>query len=199
MAEPTKPLAPVTSKRSPPLLSGVTKRSAAESAPSRVTLHTARIGGGAAATALARSGSEASFAPVGVDFDDVAAALQVLHGRLRQPSLDHQHARPRGARPERDREMLGMPSGRVDRLLQIHPGMDVPHEQLSGPLILLVAAGRTPGEIRLAVTKRERGREGGARPLAGGECGGMTLLQPEHLGARAEAEAEFGNDGRGLQ
>src|SRR5262245_54741980 len=78
----------------------------ADSAPGGVTLHAARIGGGAAAAALARSGSEASFAPVGVDFDDVTAALQVLHGRLRQPSLDHQHARPRGARPERDREML---------------------------------------------------------------------------------------------
>src|SRR5213080_5044817 len=199
MAEPTNPLAPVTSKRFPALLSGVTERSAADLAPGRVTLHAARIGGSAAATALARSSSEASLAPVGVDFDDVAAALQFLHGRLRQPPLHHQHARPRGARPERDREMLGMPSGRVDRLLQIHAGMDVAHEQLRRPLILLVAAGRTPGEIRFAVTKRERGRERGARSLAGGERSGMALLQPEHLRARAEAEAEFRNDGRGLQ
>ena len=33
--------------------------------------------------------------------------------------FDHQHAGPRGARPERDREMLGVPGRRVDRLLEI--------------------------------------------------------------------------------
>ena len=42
----------------------------------RVTLHAARIGGGAAAAADFRGGGEAAFRPVGAGLDDVAAALQ---------------------------------------------------------------------------------------------------------------------------
>src|SRR5258708_38232102 len=77
--------------------------------------------------------------------------------------------------------------------------MDVAREQLRRPLTLLVATGGPPGKIRLAITQRERRREGGTRPLAGRERGGMAFLQPEHLRARAETESEFRNDGRGLQ
>src|SRR5262249_35126404 len=77
--------------------------------------------------------------------------------------------------------------------------MDVAHEQLRGPLILLVAARRAPGEIGLAVAQRERGRKRGARPLAGSQRGGVAFLEPEHLRARAETEAEPGNDRRRLQ
>jgi len=40
--------------------------------------------------------------------------------------------------------MFGMPGRRVDRLLQVHAGMDVAQEELRGPLVLLVAAGRRP-------------------------------------------------------
>src|SRR5262249_35504199 len=153
MAEPTKPLAPVTSKTSPGFASAITELSAGRSPPGGITLHAARIGGGAAATALARGRGETPLAPIVVDFDDMTAAAQFLHRRLRQPALDHQHAGARGARPERDREMLGVPRGRVDRLLQIHAGVDVAHEQLRRPLILLIAAGRTPGKIRLAAAQ----------------------------------------------
>ena len=35
--------------------------------------------------------------------------------------------------------------------------------------------------------------------LPGASAAGMVFLEPEHLGAAAEAEAEFGNDRRGLQ
>src|SRR5262245_29661549 len=211
MAEPTKPLAPVTSKTSPGFDSAMSSTASYAasatssrvlshaSSPGGVALHPARIGGGAAATARARGGGEASLAPIGVDLDDVAAALQFLHRRVRQPPLTHQDARPSGARPERAREMLRVPSWSVDRLLQIHVGMDVAHEQLGGPLILLVAAGRTPGEIRLAVTQCERRRERRARPLARSERGWMPLLQPKHLRAGAEAEAELRDDRRGGQ
>src|SRR5437870_6608397 len=95
--------------------------------------------------------------------------------------------------------MFGMPGRRVDRLLQVEFGMDVAQEKLRDPLILLVAAGRTPGEIRLAVAQRHGRRERGARALARRERGRMTLLEPEHLRARAEAETEIGNDRRGVQ
>src|SRR5262245_60965793 len=109
MAEPTNPLAPVTSTRSPGLGSAITTLSVERSPPGGVTRHPARIGGGAAAPAFARGGGEAPLAPIGVDFDDMTPALQFLHRRRRQPALHHQNARPRGTRPERDREMLGVP------------------------------------------------------------------------------------------
>jgi len=47
--------------------------------------------------------------------------------------------------------MLGVPGRRIDRFLQVHPGVDVAQEELGDPLVLLIATGRAPGEIRLAV------------------------------------------------
>src|SRR3954453_7191704 len=159
--------------------------------PRRVGLHAARIGGGAAAAAVARSGGEPPLAPVGVDLDDVTAAIELRHRALRQATLDHEHAWPRRAWPERDREMLGEPGRRVDRLLQVHLGVDGAHEQPGGPLIFLVAAGGAPGEVGFSVAQRERGRERGARPLSRRQRGGMAFLYPEHLRTRTETEAEL--------
>src|ERR1700690_4262671 len=81
---------------------------------SRVALHAARIGGGAAAAADAGGRGEATFGPIGTGLDDMAAALQLIGRGLRHAIFHHQHAGPRGARPERDREVLGMPRRRVD-------------------------------------------------------------------------------------
>src|SRR5262249_41612878 len=130
MAEPTKPLAPVTSKRSPGLdsvveFAGASIKRPKPSPAGGVALHSARVGCGAAAAALARGGGETPLAPIGVDLDDVAAAFELPQRRRRQAALDHQHAWPRRARPERDREMLGVPGRGIDRLLEIHAGMDV--------------------------------------------------------------------------
>src|ERR1051325_2761974 len=122
--------------------------------PRSVTLHAARIGCGFAAHAVLRGGGEAAFRPFRLDLDDVAAPRKLVAGLLWPALLDLQHAGPRGARPERDREMLGMPGRRVDRLLEIHPGVDVAQKELRDPLVLLVAAGRAPGEIRVAVAQR---------------------------------------------
>src|SRR5882757_4592431 len=116
----------------------------------RVALHAAGIGGGAAAAAEFRGGGKAAFRPVGADFHLMAPRAQLLHGGLRHARFDHHDAGTGLARPERRREMLRMPGRCVDRLLQIHFCVDVPQEKLGNPLILLVAAGRTPGEIRLA-------------------------------------------------
>src|SRR5215217_6900058 len=163
------------------------------SPPGCITLHAARIGGGTAAAAVARSGGEATFRPVSLDFHLMTAALQLLDGRLRQAALHHQHAGTRLARPERRRKMLGMPSRRVDRLLQVHSGMHMAQEELRSPLVLLIAARRTPGEIRLAIAQRHGRRKRGARALAGCERIGMALFEPELLRACAETEAELGN------
>ena len=56
-----------------------------------------------------------------------------------------------------------MELGRVDRLLEVHPEIDVAEERVQRPLLLLVAAGRAPREVRLAVAKREAGAECRAR------------------------------------
>ena len=45
---------------------------------------------------------EAACRRLRADLDDMAAALQCVDGRLRLAVLDHDHAGPRGARPERD-------------------------------------------------------------------------------------------------
>src|ERR1700685_96244 len=121
-----------------------------KSPPRGVTLHAARIGGGAAARADAGCGGEPAFRPVGADLDLVAAALELVDGLLRHAAFDHKQAGLRRARPERAWEMLGMPSRRVDRLLHIHASVDMTHKALRDPLILSVAARRAPGEIRLA-------------------------------------------------
>src|SRR5271168_2830445 len=78
-------------------------------ASGRVALHAAGVGGGAAAAADFRGGGQAALRPVRTDLDDVAAAAQGLDGCLGNTVLDHHHAGACGARPERDREMLGMP------------------------------------------------------------------------------------------
>src|SRR5579862_272103 len=97
--------------------------------PRGVTLHAACIGGGAAARADAGRRGEAAFRPVGADFDLVAAALELVDGLLRHAALDHEEAGLRGARPERAREMLGVPGRRVDRLLHVHAGVNMTQKE----------------------------------------------------------------------
>src|SRR5262245_19576272 len=121
----------------------------------------------------------------------MAATAQLGDGRLRDAAFDHQNAGAGGTRPKRDREMFRMPGRGVDCFLQIHAGMDVAQEELRDPLVLLVAAGRTTSKMWLTVAQRERRRERGTRALTGGKRRRVALLQPEHLRARAKAEAEF--------
>ena len=113
------------------------------------------------------------------DFDLVAARAQLLHRRFRHAQLDHHHAGTRLSRPERGREMLGVPGRRVDRFLQVHARMHVAQEELRDPLILLVAAGRAPGEIRLAVAQRQVGVSVERGRLPGISAFGWLLVEPE--------------------
>src|SRR5437764_14203076 len=77
--------------------------------------------------------------------------------------------------------------------------MDVAQEELRGPLVLLVAARRAPGQVRLAIAQRERGRERRSRALARLKRGRVTFFEPEHLTTGTKAEAKFGDHRRGLQ
>src|SRR5262245_52188801 len=98
-------------------------------APRGVALHATRVRRGTTAAAIARGGGEPALRPSRAELDDVAAAGELVAGRGRHAALDHQHAGARGARPERDREMLGVPGRRVDRLLQVEVGVDVAQEE----------------------------------------------------------------------
>ena len=51
--------------------------------------------------------------------------------------------------------MLCVEVGRVDRLLQVHPAVDVTQEHVQRPLLLLVASGRAVREPRLAAAQNE--------------------------------------------
>ena len=88
-----------------------------------------------------------------------------------------------------------MEVGSVDRLLQVQPAIDVIEEGVQRPLLLLVAAGRAPRQIRLPVAKREPGAERRARPRTRPQRRRQPLLEPEHLRARAERPAERGDHG----
>src|SRR5262249_62037639 len=97
MAEPTKPLAPVTNRRSPGFDSAIEFAGAfinrpESSPPGGVALHSARIGCGAAAAAAARGGGEAPRRPVGVDPHDRAPAFGPLRRRRRHPGLGTRYA-----------------------------------------------------------------------------------------------------------
>jgi methyl-accepting chemotaxis protein len=84
-----------------------------------ITLHAARVGGGAAFGPVARRRGEPAFRPVGPDLDDVSAPFQFGRGVFGNAAFEHQDAGTRLARPERRRKMLGMPGWGVDSFLQI--------------------------------------------------------------------------------
>src|ERR1700674_3695285 len=64
--------------------------------------------------------------------------------------------------------MLVVKGRAVDPLLQVHAVVDVVQEHQQRPLVLLVAARRAEGEIRLAVLERHRRGQGAARARGGG-------------------------------
>src|SRR5262249_31467608 len=70
---------------------------------------------------------------------------------------------------------------------------------LAAPLVHLIATGRAPGHVRLAVPQGHANRQRRARALARREGAWQALLEPEHLPTRSERPAQFRNDRRGLQ
>ena len=86
--------------------------------------------------------------------------------------------------------MFGVPGRRVDRFLQIMSGVDVAQEELRGPLILLIAAGRAPGHVGFAVAVAQGRRQRGARPLA-------RRQRVRMIGVERERNAAIGHENAG--
>ena len=149
---------------------------------------------GSRATAHRRPSDQGSCA-----LDLVAAPAQGGDHVVGVAVLERDHARHHPARVERAGEAVVVEGRRVDGLLQAHPADDVAQQEQRLPLVLLVAAGRPAGEHRHAVAQHQRRRQRRARAGARLERGGQSLVEPEHLGPAAEAEAELRDGRRALQ
>jgi hypothetical protein len=95
--------------------------------------------------------------------------------------------------------VIGLEHGRVDRFLQVHPVMQMAQGESQGPLVLIVAAGRTEHHVGRAVAQYQIDRQRRARPSAGRERRRKALFEPEHLGAAGQAETELRDGGGGVQ
>src|SRR5258708_25828046 len=93
-------------------------------------------------------------------------------------------------RRERAWKVRRVKHGSVDGRLQVTVEDGVRQEELQRPLVLLVAPRSAKGQPRLAVAQRERRAECRARSLSAFEVVWVSWVQVQHLGARAEAEAE---------
>ena len=127
-----------TTRRQPTRRAPPGGRRAAPLAPDRVALLPPRVGAGTRAARSrgpARSPTCARATRVG-DQDVVPQPAELVDGRA-GPRLDHQ-LRAGLARVERGRERGGVPGGRVDGGLQVHPVHGVVEEEDELPLVLLV-------------------------------------------------------------
>src|SRR3954454_2519485 len=93
-------------------------------------------------------------------------SLQLLNGRGWQVRFHRKAARTAGAGIEGAGEMLRMEQWLIDGFLQIQPVMDMAQEEDRLPLVLLVAARRAEGHVRLAIAERHRRRQSGAGALS---------------------------------
>ena len=115
---------------------------------------------------------------------------------LGNAGLDVELAGPVGARIERVHERLGREARRLDGLLGIHAEDEQVEDDLQIGLGLVVAAGAADGRGRHAVLADQIAHQRGARPLAGQQAVGMTVLEHEHLAARAERAAQLRRERR---
>ena len=87
----------------------------------------------------------------------------------------------------------------VDRLLEIETVVEVAQEEVERPLVLAVPARRAERHVGLTRAEDEARAQGRARPLPRCQARREAFLEPEHLRARAQAEAELRDHRRALQ
>ena len=78
------------------------------------------------------------------DGDVVAASLEIGDRPRVEARLERERLRREAAREEGRDQVVGVELGRVDRLLEIHPEVDVADERVQRPLLLLIAARSAP-------------------------------------------------------
>ena len=91
--------------------------------------------------------------------------------------------------------MFRMEGRRINCFLDIHALMQHAQQHDGLPLILLFAPRRAEAHPGLAITQHQRGGKRGARAFAWLQAIGQGFIQPEHLAARAKAEAKLRNGG----
>src|SRR5205085_6834199 len=94
------------------------------SAGDGIALHHPRIRAGSELGALAGDGADAAERPRREDADVVAAAAQLVDRVLAEPRLDVEGQRLHSARIEARDQVVGVPVGRVDRLLEVESLVD---------------------------------------------------------------------------
>ena len=77
------------------------------------------------AVRVVADGADLAVRPIAGHLDVVAKALKLLTDVQRQPPLHYQPLRVGAVRVERAWEVLGVERRRVDRLLEIHPEVDM--------------------------------------------------------------------------
>src|SRR5688572_10039415 len=182
-----------------PNSSGQGSSDATQSAADGIALHAARVRGGAErAAGVARSRADAAERPLARHVDVVTTLAQLVDDRGGEARLELDLPRLGLARVERAREVVRMEHRQVDRGLEVRLEEGVVEKEDERPLILLVTA-RGPEREHRAIPSSERRRERRARTLPRFQGVGEAFLEPEHLRAGSEREAELGHDRRALQ
>src|SRR5712691_2791105 len=117
----------------------------------RVSLHATRIGSGPELAILPLHGSDSTERPVRPDGDVVATTSQAVDHTVGEPAFELDRAAGKTARIEGRDQVIGVELRRVDCLLQVAGAVEVAEKDMDGPLLLLISAGGSPGEPRLAV------------------------------------------------
>ena len=131
-----------------------------------VALHAARVRGRTQLVALARDGADPPERPRAGHGDVVAAAAEVGDRLVAEPRLDRERARLEAARVERRDQVIGVPLGRVDRLLQVRARG---RRGARGRAAPTAPAGRRPA-CRRRATARRRAARGPARASCAAAC-----------------------------
>src|SRR5690242_8834908 len=131
-----------------------------------------------------------TLAPWRPDDDLMSTVGQFLAHLLVDALLDPKHPGPRVMRIETRGKMAAREARRFDCFLHTHPEVHEVEKKLQGPLVLLVAPGRSERHERFAVSRGDRGGERGTRPFARPERIGMAFVEVEGLHTRTERKAQ---------
>src|SRR6266571_3151371 len=109
-----------------------------------VALHAAGIGGGAQLAVFGLHGRDAPERPVGLNGHTVPAAAKLVDDVRAEPAFERQRPPREASWVEGRDQVVGVELGSVDRLLEVESAIDLPQEDVEGPLLLLAPTPRPP-------------------------------------------------------